>query len=454
MRFTYLLILTIIITACSSETANSQNQDQFEFRNITTGLDTPWEVAMGPDGMLWVTERYGRISRIDPNTENSEQMEVIIIDEVFEKPNDGEWGLMGLTFHPDFDNEPWVYIGYTYGTAQDPKNKIVRFRWESGQVGVIETLIDDIKGWWNHDGCRVKFGPDEKLYITMGDAAVPNLAQDPMSTSGKILRMNDDGSIPEDNPFAMLDGYDPYIYSMGHRNPQGLVWANGILYSSEHGPDTDDELNIIEAGKNYGWPIVNGYCDNEPTENCENMTDPIRSYHPNTTTEALAGIDYYPSDGPIEGWRNSILLTALRQRKLIVANLSADGRDVIDSREFFRQEWGRLRDVLVTDDHRVFVAVSNRDGRGNPSAEDDRIIEIIYKTSSVETDGGSLLPFPNPSSYEINLPYKSGRIVDITGSLVSEITGGIWDLTTINGIAAPGQYFFVANSKIFPLFIR
>jgi glucose/arabinose dehydrogenase len=446
-RFGLYLLSILLLTACSPEESHSQEESEFTFRNVTTGLDTPWEVAMGPDGMLWITERPGRISRVDPDGDGT-QMEVTVIDEVFEKPDDGEWGLMGLTFHPEFDTEPWVYIGYTYGTEQDPKNKIVRFRWENGQMGETETVIEDIDGAWNHDGCRVRFGPDGKLYVTMGDAAIPSLAQNPMSPNGKILRVNDDGSIPEDNPFAMMDGYHPLIYSMGHRNPQGLIWANGILYSSEHGANTDDELNIIEAGENYGWPMIEGYCDNESGNvNCSEYVDPIRSYNPQSNTEALAGIDYYPADGNIEGWRNSILLTALAQRKLIVASLSSDGREVTDSREFFVGKWGRLRDVLVTDDQRVFVAVSNRDGRGNPRPEDDRIIEIVHSSTSVEEDSGTALPFPNPVSGIVTLPHAKGKIIDIMGREVAQIAKGTWDCSA----AARGPYRFVSSGRSYSL---
>lgn len=445
------LFVLLLLTSCTTENAEAQSEDAFEFRNVTTGLDTPWEVAMGPDGMLWITERPGRISRVDPDGDGT-QMEVAVIDEVFEKPNDGEWGLMGLTFDPDFANEPWVYIGYTYGTEAKPRNKVVRFRWENEQMGETQTVIDDIKGAWNHDGCRVKFGPDGKLYITMGDAAIPALSQDPMSPNGKILRVNPDGSIPEDNPFAELDGYHPLIYSMGHRNPQGLVWANGILYSSEHGAQTDDELNIIKPGENYGWPMIEGYCDNESSNvDCSEFIDPIRSYNPQARTEALAGIDYYPSDGKIEEWQNSILLTALARRKLIVANLSEDGLQVTDSREFFVNKWGRLRDVLVTEDQRVFVAVSNRDGRGNPRAEDDRIIEImLIEGSAEEEDRGALMPFPNPVSGVVTLPSLKGKIVDVSGRLIAEIFDGKWESRG----SVSGTYFFISDAGAYRLSVE
>jgi len=211
--------------------------------------------------------------------------------------------------------------------------------------------LDDIPAARFHDGGRIKFGPDNKLYITTGDATVPSTAQDINSVSGKILRMNKDTTIPADNPFGN------YVYSYGHRNPQGIAWNNekNIMYAAEHGPIRKDEVNVIEQGKNYGWPTT---CD-KPS----NFEAPIRCY--TELTLAPAGIAYH---------ENNLYVTGLKGAQLRKLSLAEDGKTIIEEDELF-SELGRIREVVVHDNF-LYIATSNRDGRGIPRKGDDKIIRI------------------------------------------------------------------------------
>lgn len=341
-------------------------------RDVTTGLDTPWEIVWGPDNKIWITERFGRISKIDPET--GELQELLTLDDVFE---DGERGLMGLALHPDFFNYPKVYTIYTYKTSNNATLiKLISLEYDGSKLHSPRIIFDSIPGAWNHDGARLWIDNDLTIYISMGDAAVPNRSQQMNSLNGKILRMNLDGSLPKDNPFP-----NSYIWTLGHRNPQGLVKYEGILYSSEHGANTDDELNIIIKGRNYGWPNVEGYC-NTPAEKafCEqnNVVEPIASWTP---TIAVAGIDFY-NHNTIPEWNNSILAVALKSAVLVQNKLSKDRTKVDIQKLYFQNEFGRLRDLCISPDGRVFIATSNKDGRGNPKAQDDKIIEIKPRFNS------------------------------------------------------------------------
>jgi PQQ-dependent dehydrogenase (s-GDH family) len=317
--------------------ANPELKSQIQIGNIDvdttsilTGLDTPWEILWGPDDHIWLTERMGKVSRLNP-----ESGEVSLILDIQDKVHEqSEAGLLGMAHDPDFEVNNWVYLVYNYLENSSIKERLVRYSYVGGQLVNEEILLGDIGGSGNHNGSRIAFGPDGKLYLTTGDAVNTSLSQDPESLNGKILRMNPDGSIPDDNPFS-----ESYIWSLGHRNPQGLVFGpSGILYSSEHGPNSDDELNIIEKGRNYGWPNVMGYCDGaSEVPFCEtyNVVEPIMAWTP---TLAVAGIDYYDHQA-IPEWQHSILMTNLKASRLVVMNLSEDGMSVVDDEQYFSGWW-------------------------------------------------------------------------------------------------------------------
>ena len=331
---------------------------------IVSGLDTPWDLALAPDGALWFTERPGRISRIDPATGEVRRVGEIDVAE------SGESGLMGMAFHPDFPREPVVYFAHSYRSLGGVRNRLIRMRYREGRLANAETLLDGIPGRGNHNGSRLVVGPDRFLYMTMGDAGEADRAQDRASLSGKILRLTLDGRPAPGNPFSNE------VWSWGHRNPQGIVFAaDGSQYATEHGPNNADEVNRIEKGGNYGWPTVHGACDRpDEREFCRTrqVIEPLVEYTP---TIAVSGLDVYESDR-IPGWRGSLVYTSLAGQKLMRLALARDGRSATGQERILDGEYGRLRDVVVAPDGTLLVATSNRDGRGRPAAADDRILRI------------------------------------------------------------------------------
>ncbi len=334
---------------------------------VVTGLDTPWDLAWGPDGYVWVSERPGRIWRVDPATGERTLVGELDVTEA------GESGLMGLAFHPDFATEPWVYAAHSYRRGGGIRNQLVRMRYDGSRLGPPEPLLLEIPGNQIHDGSRLAVGPDGLLYMTTGDAGDGSRAQDLGSTAGKILRLTLDGRPAPGNPFGSA------VYSYGHRNPQGLAFhpVTGRLYEAEHGPGESDEVNLIREGGNYGWPDVHGACDGGSRAEAEfcrehEVVEPLAEWTP---TVALSGLAVYTSDR-IPEWTGSLLVTSLGGNTLFRLGLSEDGAAVVEREELYRGQFGRLRDVLVAPDGIVYLATSNRDGRGRPADTDDRILRI------------------------------------------------------------------------------
>jgi glucose/arabinose dehydrogenase len=345
-----LLALVCVLGALPCSDASPTQRDPFTTSTLVSGLDTPWDLAWGPDNMIWVSERGGRISRVDPANGTRTTAGSLAVHQ------SGEGGLMGIAFHPDFAREPFVYAMHTYSTNRGTNNKLVRMRWDGRALAAAETLLDGIPGAGIHNGSRIAVGPDRMLYITTGDAGSAGNAQDRASLGGKVLRLTLDGKPAPDNPFGNA------AWSYGHRNGQGLVFhPSGALYETEQGPGDNDEVNIIRRGANYGWPDVR-----------TSISEPIAAWTP---TIAICGADLYLSDR-IPGWRNSLLATSLKGSTLYRLALSADGSRITKRETFLADRYGRLRDVLVAPNGDVFVATSNRDGRGSPSGDDDRILRL------------------------------------------------------------------------------
>lgn len=414
------IITVIFLISCNKrlESQNSGGPTQLDTTIIAKGLEVPWEILWSPDNHIWVTERTGNVLRINPE---NRQIQVLLELDVAQQ---GESGLLGMALHPDFPNTPWVYLVYTYFESTSIKERLSKFIYQQDQLINEQVLISNIPGNTYHDGSRLIFGPDDKLYMTTGDAGNMSSAQDPNSLSGKILRINDDGTVPADNPVA-----GSYIWASGSRNAQGLDFSPaGILYSSEHGPDTDDEINIIEMGRNYGWPNVRGLC-NTPEELvfCEqfNVREPIQTYTP---TLALAGIAYYNHD-LIPEWNNSLIVTSLKAGKLLVLHLDETGMTITGSTTVYDNTLGRLRDVCISNDGRVFVSTSNRDGRGTPKPGDDKIIEIKPETANSikknsKSSGLRIIPNPVRGSFSVssNTSLNDGtfRLADVNGRMLRQ----------------------------------
>jgi aldose sugar dehydrogenase len=345
----FLILLTIFSCRKSSNTPEIEIQDpEIEIQTLTQNLSFPWEIIWGPDNFLWITEKSGRISRINPSNG--------ALSSVFEIPDvksQGEGGLLGMVLHPDFSVNPHVFVVYNYQKADVYTEKIVRFTYNGASLIGPVIILDNIPAASYHNGSRLVISSDLKLYITTGDAINPNTAQSVNSLSGKVLRLNLDGSVPIDNP---IPG-NP-LWTLGHRNAQGLVFANGNLLSSEHGPEKDDEINIILKNRNYGWPNVNGFC-NESTEQAfcssNNVLEPLKSWTP---TIAVSGMDYY-NNGPITSLKNSLILATLKDQTLYQLKLNTAGNKIESTKELLRGTFGRLRDVCVGADGKIYVISSN-----------------------------------------------------------------------------------------------
>lgn len=332
-------ILTIILVLYISITIPS-NQPSNNTEILARNLNTPWAIDFLPDNRMIFTERGGRVSILDNGA-----IKIIGNINVIKM---GESGLLGIAVDPEFNVNKFVYLYYTAQNGNKVSRFVLNEKLENETI-----LIDNIPSGNIHNGGRIKFGPDGKLYITTGESGNGPLAQNINSTGGKILRINKDGSIPSDNPFRN------YVYSYGHRDPQGITWnpLTKEMYESEHGPTRYDEINIIQKGGNYGWPNYKG--NNSP----QGYIKPLIFY--TDFTLAPSGIAYY----------NGVLYVAgLRGSQLRKISLAADGKSVTGEEPLFRN-LGRIREVVAHDGY-LYISTSNRDGRGIPQSGDDKIIRI------------------------------------------------------------------------------
>lgn len=344
-----------VVTNSASNNATSVNADDIPAETvIAENLDTPWALAQLPDGKLLVTERFGRITRIDP-TGKEDPVVITTLENVKEL---GEGGLLGIALHPEFMKNKFVYLYFTYSSiGNDTLNRVVRMELNGDTLENEQIILDRIPGASNHNGGRIAFGPDNMLYIGTGDAQNPTQAQLTTTLAGKILRVTDDGKSAPGNPF------DNAVFSYGHRNVQGLAWdSSGGLWATEHGRSGIesglDELNVIVRGSNYGWPAIEG----DKTQ--QGMVIPAYNSGP-TETWAPSGAAYV---------NNAIYFSGLRGRGLYKAEIS-NGR-VTNFIKHLDNKYGRIREVIATPDGILYITTSNRDGRGAPGAGDDKIIRI------------------------------------------------------------------------------
>jgi glucose/arabinose dehydrogenase len=324
--------------------ADTATTDGVATETLATGLEIPWGAAFR-DGTLHLTERPGRIVRlVDGSVEP-------VVESVDGVRHAGEGGLLGLAFHP---SEPYAYTHQTYEAGDGLANRLVRHDLTGGWAG--EPLLTGIPGAPIHDGGRLLVH-DDALYVTCGDAAHAPNGQDADALAGSVLRVTLDGDPHPDNPF------DSPVFSYGHRNPQGLVVRDGRLYSTEHGPKVADEINVLRAGENYGWPEAKGPSDDD------RFTDPLAHYSP---TIAPASAAFY--DGPIEAWRGDFFFGTLAGEHL--HRVRFDDGDVIEQERLFEGAYGRLRTVFTGPDGHLYAVTSNRDGRGSPVGADDRVFRF------------------------------------------------------------------------------
>jgi len=347
----WIVIVAVIfsIVGCSNEKHQVEEDKAVNKREraevVAEKLNIPWSINF--DGQtFYISERTGAVVEVTNGKLTRKKV-------YFEKPlaTAAEAGLLGFILHPTEEHHAFAY--YTYESDNGQFNRIIIMEEKQDGWHEKKVLLDKIPSGSYHHGGRIKIGPDGKLYAATGDAATdPLIAQELESLGGKILRMNLDGSIPEDNPYK-----DSYVYSLGHRNPQGLVWnETGQLYSSEHGSSAHDEINKIERGANYGWPLIQG------DQLGEGMITPL--FHSGDKTWAPSGMAY----------KDGVLYVAmLRGEGVMAFDLkSGKSKQIVSG-------YGRIRDVFIIE-HNLYFVTNNTDGRGNPLKEDDRLMKIPLPT--------------------------------------------------------------------------
>lgn len=331
------------------ENQEQQTKNQKEAPKVAIyaqNLEVVWALAFLPNGDLLATERKGTVNLID---RSGNVKKIFTVDNVLQT---GESGLHGITIHPDFSENQFVYLYYTYrGNGDNTLNRVSRFKFDGTTFSDEKIIVDAIPGAVFHDGGRIKFGPDGFLYITAGDALNPSLSQDTNSQAGKILRVTDEGNPAPGNPFGTR------VWSYGHRNPQGIAWdKDGHLWETEHGQSQTDEFNLIEPGKNYGWPTITG--DQKQT----GMESPILQSGDDTWAPAGAAF--------LDG---TVFFGGLRGQALYQTKLQGNSATLT---VHFKDEFGRIRDVVVGPDGFLYLTTSNHDGRGSPAAGNDKILRI------------------------------------------------------------------------------
>jgi glucose/arabinose dehydrogenase len=512
------LNLTTLATITATET--------FSVRTVIANQRMPHDIVYGTDNNIWYTERFGgTVSFVNPAT-GIKKVALSLGTKMVRVG--GQDGLLGLALHPQLlAGSPYVYIAYTYQSLSNTvrKTRIERYTYDSvnQELTTPVTILENIPGSNDHNSGRLAIGPELKLYYTVGDMGAGqfdnstrvNSAQDKNIYEGKVLRLHTDtipgGSwIPSDNPFTNA-GERTAVYSFGHRNAQGLVWGNvngtPLLYSSEHGPFSDDEINVIEAGRNYGWPLVAGFCDGNyngrasggitiinEQDNCTTLAakEPLRSIFPSNNppsggdnmtwpTMAPSGTDFYGS-GAIPGWQNSLLVAMLKAGTITRYQLSNDGLAIIsDTINYFRG-LGRFRDVAVSADGlKIYVACDSSGSTSGPTgnvtttpANPGSILEFTFSAGPATRNfitkaSGSDLPanntknktldiYPNPASQFLvvyNYAAETRRtalLFDINGRMMKQQVLG-QSATRININDLPSGLYILkitdaANSNI------
>jgi glucose/arabinose dehydrogenase len=343
----------LLLSACSfgqpdgqQEESESVTRPSVESKVVAQDLSIPWSIQKLGD-TFYLTQRTGDIVEIKDGKKS-------VVKTSLSKPlsDRPEAGLLGFVLHPDFKTNQLAFAYYTYGDSGDNYNRVVTLKRTANEWTEEKVLLDLIPSGQYHQGGRLEIGPDQKLYITTGDATRQDHAQDLSFLGGKILRMDLDGGIPSDNPIK-----DSPVYSYGHRNPQGLAWnQDGELYETEHGPNGFDEINLIKAGNNYGWPKITG------DEKGESLTSPLA--HSGEPSWAPSGADF---------WNGDLVFASLAGQS--VKRFETDTGEVTDLLTGF----GRVRDVLMEGGTLYFVS-NNTDGRGIPRENDDKLYEVDLKS--------------------------------------------------------------------------
>lgn len=376
MRHQLILLFIISLTlSCShappgrgtGEITTSTSQVSFRVETVVGNLEVPWAIVWTPDGRMLFTERVGRV-RVVENGKLRPQPLFTVPDV---EPT-GESGLMDISLHPQFASNHFLYLSYAY-KGEGQRVRVTRYRENGSTLSDPKVIIENLPAAQFHAGCRVRFGPDGKLYITTGDATQRELAQRLDSLAGKTLRLNDDGSVPADNPFVGRTDARPEIWTYGNRNSQGIDWQPGtnLLFETEHGPSGfdgpggGDEVNILIRDKNYGWPIIHHQ------QKKEGMESPLLEYTP--ACAPASAMFYRGSAFP--QFRGNFFFGCLRGERIVRVVL--DGERVVSQENLLEKTYGRIREIAQGPDGRIYFSTSNRDGRGTPASDDDRILCLV-----------------------------------------------------------------------------
>lgn len=413
--------LVLLCLLCLSMNAHSQTNINIgattvEVETIYTGLDIPWEIIYGPDGYIWTTERKGIISRIDPVA----QTKTVILNIVSSVYQNSESGLLGMVLHPNFATNPEVFIAYTYGTFSNLREKVVKYTYNGTNLINPVVILDNIIGNTTHNGSRLLILPDNTLLFSTGDAQNQLFPQDINDLNGKLLRINLDGTIPADNPIAG----NP-VYSIGHRNVQGLLLhPNGKIYMSEHGASTDDEFQVAEPGRNYGWPNVEGFCNTSNEQSfctANNVKEPLLAWTP---TIAPSDLVYYENSAFPE-FNNKVLMTVLKDKKLIAMQLDDSGNSVLSQTHYLTNLYGRLRDICVGAQKEIYLATNGSSwSNTNPNTHSIIVLRPPNDLGMDEIDGSKIAIFPNPIATSFTVQFSGNTVgnqislTDMTGRMI------------------------------------
>ncbi|HSS19538.1 MAG TPA: PQQ-dependent sugar dehydrogenase [Pyrinomonadaceae bacterium] len=373
-----ILLVSVLVLACghpppgrgageveTTPPTTQQSAVSFRVETVVDHLEVPWSIAWAPDGRMFFTERSGRVQTFTSGKPR-------LLFTVPDVAPSGEGGLESLALHPQFAANHFIYLAYVYQAGKQFL-RVVRYRETDKGLVDRKVIIEGIQAAQFHAGCRLRFGPDGKLYITTGDATDRELAQRLDSLCGKTLRLNDDGTIPTDNPFVGQQNARAEIWSYGHRNGQGIDFQPGsnLLFETEHGPSGfdgpggGDEVNIVEKGKNYGWPVIHH------RETKAGMEAPLLEYTP--ACAPGSGMFYRGTTFP--EFRGNFFFGCLRGTRMIRVVL--DGRRVVSQENLLEGKYGRIRDIAEGPDGYLYFSTSNKDGRGSPAPDDDRIIRLV-----------------------------------------------------------------------------
>jgi glucose/arabinose dehydrogenase len=423
MRKLVLLSLFSLSINALAQTNITIGSTTVEVETIYTGLDIPWEIIYGPDGYIWTTERKGIISRIDPVA----QTKTVILNLVSSVYQNSESGMLGMALHPNFAANPEVFIAYTYGTFSNLREKVVKYTYNGTSLVNPVVILDNIIGNTTHNGSRIQILPDNTLLFSTGDAQNQLFPQDVSELNGKLLRINLDGTIPADNPIA-----DNPVYSFGHRNVQGiLLHPNGKIYLSEHGASTDDEFQIAESGRNYGWPNVEGFCNTSNEQSfcaANNVKEPLLAWTP---TIAPSDLVYY-ENAAFPEFNNKVLMTVLKDKKLIAMQLDATGNSVLSQTHYLTNQYGRLRDICIGAQKEIYLATNGASwSNTNPNTHSIIVLRPPNDLGIDDQFKAAISVYPNPIGNEFTINFPDNVLgnqfclTDLTGrtifsSLISE----------------------------------